>query len=117
MIANLNEDERRMMRRVIAVMSRLRKQDATMSVQRILMLVWVAANEGRPQRDLLAAFKDLTSASISRNVAALSDVPSLGEPGLGLISWRQDPLDRRSNLLHLTPKGRQLCAAVAEDLR
>ena len=116
MTANLTDDERRMMRRLISAMSRLREQDLTMPVQQILVLLWVAANEGRPQRDLIAAFKDIPESTVSRNVAALSEVHRLGKPGLGLVSWLPHPTDRRVNLLHLTAKGRQLCTALNQDL-
>ena len=102
--ANLTDDETRMMRRLISALSRLREQDQTMPVQQMLVLLWIAANEGRPQRDLIQAFKDIPESTVSRNVAALSEVHRLGKPGLGLVSWLPHPTDRRVNLLQLTPQ-------------
>lgn len=93
------------LRTLTSVLSRFRSEDAEMPIQQMVVLLWVASNEGKTQRELRASL-DMASSTSSRNLAALSKVHRLGKEGLGLIDFIDDPLDRRAKQLWLTPKGR-----------
>lgn len=86
-----------------------------MPVQQMLVLTYIALHEGCTQRDLSKEL-EMPSSSSSRNIAALSSVHRLGKEGLGLVSWTDDPRDRRAKLLHLTEKGRTLMLRLIDTL-
>lgn len=102
-------------RSIFSLLSRFRTLDKEMPVQQMLVFCWVALNEGRTQRELCVSL-DMPSSTASRNLAALSKVHRLGKEGLGLIEWREDPMDRRSKLLWLTTKGQQTITKLLSDL-
>ena len=72
---------------------------------------------GCTQTDL-ARIADVPLATINRHVLALGDTPyrraDTGEvmDGLGLVTLRDDPLDRRRRPLFLTAKGKRLYAEI-----
>ena len=111
----MNDEDRRAMRRLSSLVGLFRKQDAEMPVQQMAVFCWIVTNEGRVQRDLCAAL-DMPNSSASRNIAALSLVHRLGKPGLGLITWVDNPEDRRAKLLMLTEKGRTFARQVLDLL-
>lgn len=111
----LNDEDRRSMRRMSSIIGLFRGQDAEMPVQQMAVFCWIAVNEGRTQRDLIASL-DMPNSSASRNIAALSLVHRLGKPGLGLITWVDNPEDRRAKLLMLTEKGRTFARQVLDLL-
>ena len=86
-----------------------------MPVQQQLVLCHIALNEGTTQRDLCQAL-DMAVSTASRNIAALSEVHRLGKSGLGLVTWTEDVLDRRSKLLMLAPKGRSFMRRILATL-
>lgn len=108
----LDDDiKRRELRQIYYLLQRFRGQDGEMPVQQMLVFCWVALNEGGLQRDLCASL-EMANSTASRNIAALSEVHRLGKPGLGLITWVESNVDRRSKLLILTQKGK----AFAQEL-
>lgn len=111
-----NTDEDRLTgRKVLALLSRLRDLDNDMPVQQTVVLLWVALNEGRTQRELRDQLV-MPSSTASRSLAALSKVHRLGKPGLGLIDFFEDPEDRRAKQLFLTAKGKATIDRMLRDL-
>lgn len=82
-----------------------------MPMQTVSVFFVIAMRPGLYQRELLNLL-DLSQSSISRNVMALGETNRHGEPGLGLIEQRRDPLDARQFTLHLTPAGKELVNRV-----
>lgn len=106
---------RHLMRAMFNLFGKLRELDAEMPVQQMLVLQYIALHEGCTQRDM-ARDLDMPSSSSSRNIAALSTVHRLGKEGLGLVTWVDDPLDRRAKLLLLTEKGRTVMRRLIETI-
>ena len=95
-----------------------RDLDNTIPAQTIATYLYVAASEGSEiaQSDLEKAL-DLAQSSTSRNVDQLTVWCSrLRRPGAGLVEAFENPLNRRSKLVRLTPKGRALAAKIEEIL-
>jgi len=97
----------------IRFVEEFRKLDSEMQMQTALIFLLVAKDEGCSLRDL-ERDTGLTSASVSRNVAALSDTHRKGKPGHNLITAKVDPADRRNRQLFLTTKGRAVLTTVTE---
>lgn len=107
------DEARGMLRRLFRVAESLRDMDSDMPVVQMSVLFHVAMNEGVTQREICAALS-LPTSTTSRSVASLSEVHRLGKPGLGLISWYDDPEDRRTKRLVLTPKGRTFIERISK---
>jgi DNA-binding MarR family transcriptional regulator len=97
----------------IKVFEEFRKLDPEMQMQTALIFLLIANNEGCSISDL-EKWTGLTSASCSRNVAALSDIHRKGRPGHNMIVARVDANDRRQRNLYLTVKGRSILNHVME---
>ena len=63
----------------------------------------------------LAERLGVSQSSASRNVAFLTDMHRLKKPGLGLVEKRINPLNERTKVLSLTPRGRRMLQTL-EDL-
>lgn len=48
---------------------------------------------------------NISQASVSRNCATLGLIHRRGEPGFGLVSTEEDPMDRKHKFVQLTMKG------------
>lgn len=59
----------------------------------------------------------ISKSSVSRNVAALSQLHRLGRPGHNLVEAYEDPEDRRNKRVRLTSKGRAVALRLAELVR
>lgn len=75
-------------------------------MQVALILLLVAKRPGSNLRDLVRA-TGTGKSSVSRNVARLSS-----EHGDGLVTYSEDPLDRRNKTVKLTPKGALIVQAI-----
>lgn len=111
----VTDTDRRLFRRVFGVLSHLREIESDMPIQQVVVLAWVALNEGKTQKQLRDSL-DMASSTSSRNLAALSKVHRLGKPGLGMIDWVDSPEDRRQKLLYLSSKGRKFVTEVLKIL-
>ncbi len=75
------------------------------TVQRLLILLAVYANEGLSQRELLEKLDGCSITALSRNLADLSAWTTRKTEGPGLIELRQDPMNLRVKRVFLTPAG------------
>lgn len=101
--------------RALRLVRMFRTQSSDMPMQQADVLMTVADNPGVAMSDL-ATQLDLSQASISRNVAALSDLHRKGEAGLGLVEARVDPDDTRRRLLFLTQKGKMFVTLLVRQI-
>lgn len=83
-----------------------RDLDPELQTQTVVCFLLIAdASPDLPMRDLQTALA-MSSASTSRNVAALSKHHRLGRAGLDLVEAYEDMADRRFKRVRLTPKGK-----------
>lgn len=108
-------EDRKNARQLLTILGMFRNISGEMPIQQMQVLVWVALNEGKTQRDLRATL-NMASSTSSRSITALSKVHRPGKEGAGLIEFKDDPLDRRAKLLTLTPKGRTFMQQALEIL-
>lgn len=79
-----------------------------MPLQRMLILTYVAETAETTQVELAKGLQ-MTTAAVSRNVAALSTLPG----ALGLLTWVDHPSDRRAKLVTLTVLGQSFMDSIA----
>jgi len=108
--------ERSVITDAIRVIEEFRKMDQEMQMQTAMIFLLIAREEGLHSRDLMQ-HTGLTSASVSRNVAALSKYHRKGRPGHDVIVAREDPIDRRNKQLFLTGKGRAVINSIIERFK
>ncbi|WP_201272627.1 MarR family winged helix-turn-helix transcriptional regulator [Sinorhizobium medicae] len=113
-VANSMSDNKNV-RRLISIVEEFRKLDPEMQAQTILLFLLVVARPGITMKEL-AQNTELSSASISRNIAALGETHRGGQPGHNLLRAYEDPLDRRTKRVELTAKGRAVCSSLITAL-
>jgi DNA-binding MarR family transcriptional regulator len=101
--------------RAIRFVQEFRKLDSEMQMQTALVFLMIAKHEGCQLRDLERE-AGLSSASVSRNVAALSQLHRKGRAGHGLVIAKVSPEDRRNRQLYLTAKGRSVLETLSEGV-
>lgn len=67
----------------------------------------IAMKPGITQRELLN-LSEIAQATMSRNIAALTERDRHGKPGMNLVIQRRDPMDARNLMLFLTQDGHSL---------
>ena len=75
----------------------------------------VAADEGRSVGEY-AQMADVSKSVMSRQMLDIGDATRSHEPGLGWVTARIDPMERRKHEVILTPVGRVLARRVRELL-
>jgi DNA-binding MarR family transcriptional regulator len=98
-----------------AIIRLLRTVAADMPMQQADILLSVAQRPGLTMADL-TKMTGLSHASVSRNIAALSEYHRLGKPGLDLIEAVTDPRETRRRLIYLTTKGKALLTKMARQI-
>ena len=101
--------------RIDALLSEFRKLDPNMQMQTALAFVFIA--QGDYAKEPLSVYQvgdklGCTSASASRNVAALSKWSRHHREGYGLVEANENPERRNEKVITLTPKGRQWFKAL-----
>lgn len=85
--------------RAILFLEEFRKIDPELPMHSALILLLVARKPGINLKELVQE-TGLGKSAVSRNVASLSK-----EYGKGLITYSEDPLDRRNKVIKLTLEG------------
>jgi DNA-binding MarR family transcriptional regulator len=101
------EADRRGIFNALQLIETFRELHPEMPMQLASVFLIIAMRPGISQRDLLGLM-DISQASISRNVIALTSRNRRGQPGLGLVVQRRDPYDSRLTTIDLTSAGQQL---------
>lgn len=89
-------------------MEEFRKLDSEMQAQTMLAFIYIARMDrgGTPTTvKEVGEYLGLTSASASRNIAALGEWHRHKKPGHGLIEAYENPERRNEKLIRVTPKG------------
>jgi len=89
--------------------------DKEMPAQVVATFLYVASHDECHKLAMEMAL-DFSTASGSRNTDWLSQYHRLNKPGLDLITKEVDPMNRRRQILRLTPKGKQLVQQIEEIL-
>jgi DNA-binding MarR family transcriptional regulator len=102
---------------LVGILMHLQALHRDMTILQARMFFAIASAPGCTQRSMLEALGGSDSA-LSRVMAVLSDtVPKEGRAGgLGLVEYKENPLDRREKLMRLSPKGKQLWEEITQDL-
>lgn len=111
------ERKRKLIRKMLRLLEEFKKLDSEMPLQQIVTLVEVAlANEeGISVSDLAVRVGNSTS-STSRNVAILGEYGRGKSAGLEVVKAVVNPMDRRYQLVKLTPKGQRVIDQLVEVL-
>jgi DNA-binding MarR family transcriptional regulator len=87
-------------------------EHASLGAQQIQLLLALYTH-GEMSQSQLMQVTGASKTTHSRNLAKLSIGEDRTKSGPGWIETYQDPMDRRSNMVRLTPKGRALLTTVA----
>ena len=101
------------LRSLLNVLGEFRALDSEMQMQQAVTLLTIALTEGLTLNELTDRTQQASS-SASRNVAALSSRNRNGKAGHGLVINKEDPVDIRKKLHHLTPKGETFVQRLVE---
>ncbi|MDX0270882.1 MarR family transcriptional regulator [Sinorhizobium meliloti] len=109
-VVSINDNNKNA-RRLISIIEEFRKLDPEMQAQTITLFLTVVSRPGISMKELVQS-TGLASSSVSRNVAALSDTHRKGEAGHNLLRAYEDPEDRRTKRVDVTPKGQRVYATL-----
>lgn len=84
-------------------------------IQLLMFFLHVAAHDGCRQSVLTKA-TGMSPASVSRCLDKLGSIDRHGNPGMKLISRKQDPDDYKHWRLFLTPRGQMMADLMATQL-
>jgi DNA-binding MarR family transcriptional regulator len=82
-----------------------------MPARQIQTFLLVAEKEGLSVADY-AKKAGMSPTTMSRNLLDMGERDRNGEEGAGLVEGRDNILNRRERVYHLTPKGRALLASI-----
>jgi DNA-binding MarR family transcriptional regulator len=88
----------------------------TMPARQIQAFLLVAEHEGLSVGEY-AAKAGASASSMSRNLLDMGERDRHGDEGAGLIEGRENVLNRREKVYHLTPKGRALLASLPQRVK
>lgn len=94
--------------RMQLALDEFRKLHETITAATIVYFLAAAARPGVTGREL-AALLDMPKASTSRNYAILADNVT---GGLGLLTQKENPHDRREKHIELTARGRRVMQSI-----
>lgn len=94
----------------------VRNKDAMFPIQQLHVLMVIALNPDISGRKLME-LTGLSRNAVSQNTRNLGETHYSGKrEGLGLVSTREDPADRRGQLHRLTPDGVRFVKSIAGAL-
>ena len=90
-----------------------RTLDSEMQAQTMTVFLIVVESHPTPvPMPEIARAAGLAQSSTSRNIAALGTYHRKGQPGLKLLDSYEDPMDRRTKLVKLTPRGERFATIL-----
>lgn len=107
--------DRSKLRTIQRFLLNVRQLDQDMSVQRLNVLLDIAIN-GETDQGSVVRRCGLSRSGGSKNVAAWSALTSTKRKGPGLVSSTADPMNLKTRILRLTPRGEAALEKVLEDL-
>lgn len=101
--------------RLIRFVEEMRKLDPEMQLQTLLTYLYVAQDKsGGMAMATIADKLHISQSSTSRNVAYMGKMNRKKEPGLQVLTAREDPMDSRRKLVTMTSKGDRLKETICE---
>jgi DNA-binding MarR family transcriptional regulator len=98
-------------RKAASIIEEFRKLNPEMQAQQMAIFLAVVAKPESTITDL-ANVTGHSTGTVSRNVAALSQIHRKGMPGLDILVAKEDIMDRRNKRISLTPKGVRVMSAL-----
>ncbi len=115
MVTTRDTGEVKHLYQMIKAVRTLQAIDPRMQLQTVMCFLMVA-NFGPCHMSNIQETANLSQASVSRNCSALGLYQRGGQKGFGLVETWEDPMNRKSKLVKLTPKGEALKDALYEAL-
>tara|TARA_R110001599_G_scaffold332022_1_gene547075 strand:- start:1804 stop:2217 length:414 start_codon:yes stop_codon:yes gene_type:complete len=112
----LSVSEKICMRRTLSVLREFQELHPDLPLQTASLFAYVAANPGISMHELRKQ-TDTQQSTCSRSISVLSEWQEHEKPGYGLVWTEIDPRERRRKLVHLTDKGEELAATLADIVR
>jgi DNA-binding MarR family transcriptional regulator len=88
----------------------------TMPLQYFRTFIYVALHEGKTVREMAKELGQSPTV-MSRHLLDIGDFNRHNEPGMGLVTYKSMPPDRREHKAFLTPQGKTMFAKVTRKLR
>lgn len=103
----LGDEERKVVKSLLQSLEPFNEIRGTMPLQYIRAFLLVCEEEGLAISEY-ARRSGVSLSVMSRHMRDIGDIDRYQEEGMGLVTTRQDPLDRRNTQALLTDKGRVL---------
>lgn len=104
------------MRRTRGIFQEFRELQSDMTITTASLFAYIAAHPGISMGEL-SKQTNTKQSTCSRTVAVLSEWQKYEVPGFGLVWSEDDPTERRRKLIHLTDKGEEFAAILADYAR
>ncbi|TCV62284.1 MarR family winged helix-turn-helix transcriptional regulator [Neorhizobium sp. S3-V5DH] len=91
-------------RRFITAIEQFRELDPNIQATSIVVFMAAASRPGATAREL-SQTSGITEYTLSRTLAALSETHRNGQPGLDLLTRKENPTDARNKQIYLKEKG------------
>ena len=114
--AEMEMTEVRYLRGVGQALDMLRQKDTTMSIQAAVVFLDVATHEGGGIAGIVER-TGMPSSTVSRSLSYLGRFAKFQQAGMDWVRSSEDPQDRRSKIVELTPQGKKLAAALTDALK
>jgi DNA-binding MarR family transcriptional regulator len=109
---SLGDEEKARIDAALAILEPFLEIRPTMPLQYVVAFLHVAREEGLGVKEY-AERTDCGVSVMSRHLQDIGDRDRYKEPGFGLITQRQDPMNLRTHQAMLTPLGRTLAHRIA----
>lgn len=113
----LTDEEKVAIGSLFQMLEPFREKHPTMTLQTVLSFLLVCLEEGHPGVRDYATRAGVSQTVMTRNLLDLGHRNRAGEPGLGLVQQRSDPMDLRRTQTFLTNQGAALAHKVIRALR
>lgn len=104
---DLDERTETFLKDVLVVAERFKEQAPEATVANLWVFLYIAIHGPISQIEVCGKL-GMSTSSMSRSIAALSDLPN----GAGLLTWLPHPTDRRTKLVTTTFKGAALASRM-----
>lgn len=86
--------------------------DPELPIQMAVVFLQISIHKEIAMKDLMK-ITGLSQASISRNIAALSELHRMDKPGYNLIIREEDPAERRRKIVRLNSRGKRVVSRIS----
>jgi DNA-binding MarR family transcriptional regulator len=101
------------LRKVQRFLTNVRRAEGDMSVQRLQVLIQGYLGEELDQTSLVKG-ADLSPSATSKHIASWTKLTAAKKPGPGYLESRPDPMNLKTRIISLTPRGREAVESILE---